>query len=196
MRRDTWSSRGIALGMRRLSIVGLADGQQPMYNEDRSLRVVFNGELFDHAEKRAELEARGHRFRTHCDTEILPHLWEEHGEGIWQRLRGQFAIAMWDAARRRLQPRAGPLWHCAAVLDAAGGLAAFCLGDQGAAGLGNGAGAGGPARASITSLPLRRCRGRSPVLKGSFCCGLGIVSTSLPGEAAGRRRLRSGPTGR
>ena len=93
---------GIALGMRRLSIVGLADGQQPMYNEDRSLGVVFNGELFDHAEKRAELVARGHTLRTHCDTEILPHLWEEHGPGMWERLRGQFAVAMWDAGRRRL----------------------------------------------------------------------------------------------
>src|SRR5712671_4071611 len=73
---------GIALASRRLSIVGLADGQQPMANEDGSVSVVFNGELFDHAERRAELEGRGHRLRTHCDTEIIPHLWEEHQEDM------------------------------------------------------------------------------------------------------------------
>jgi asparagine synthase (glutamine-hydrolysing) len=93
---------GLALASRRLSIVGLADGQQPMTNEDRSVFVVFNGELFDHVEKRAELEARGHRLVTHCDTEIIPHLWEEHQQGMWERLRGQFAIALWDERRRQL----------------------------------------------------------------------------------------------
>jgi len=65
---------GVTLGSRRLSIVGLADGQQPVANEDRSVSAVFNGEFFDYPEKRAELEARGHRFVTHCDTEIIPHL--------------------------------------------------------------------------------------------------------------------------
>src|SRR5207302_2656686 len=67
---------GLALASRRLSIVGLADGQQPIFNEDRSVSVVFNGELFDYVERREELRARGHRFVTHCDTEIIPHLWE------------------------------------------------------------------------------------------------------------------------
>ena len=93
---------GLALASRRLSIVGLADGQQPMTNEDRSVSVVFNGELFDHVERRAELAARGHQMRTHCDTEIIPHLWEDHQEGMFERLRGQFAIALWDERRRRL----------------------------------------------------------------------------------------------
>lgn len=93
---------GLALASRRLSIVGLADGQQPMTNEDGSVSVVFNGELFDHVERRAELIARGHRLRTHCDTEIIPHLWEDHQEGMFGRLRGQFAIALWDERRRRL----------------------------------------------------------------------------------------------
>ncbi len=93
---------GLALASRRLSIVGLADGQQPMANEDGSVSVVFNGELFDHAERRADLEKRGHRLHTHCDTEIIPHLWEEHQEGMFERLRGQFAIALWDGRRRRL----------------------------------------------------------------------------------------------
>lgn len=93
---------GVALGSRRLSIVGLADGQQPMTNEDGSVHVVFNGELFDHLEKRADLETRGHRFHTHCDTEIIPHMWEEHQERMFERLKGQFAIAVWDEKRRRL----------------------------------------------------------------------------------------------
>ncbi len=93
---------GVALGSRRLSIVGLADGQQPVYNEDRNVAAVFNGEFFDHIEKRAELEGRGHRFVTHCDTEIIPHMWEEHGEGLFERMRGQFAFAIWDEQKRKL----------------------------------------------------------------------------------------------
>lgn len=93
---------GLALGSRRLSIVGLADGQQPVGNEDRSVSVVFNGEFFDYVEKRAELEARGHRFVTHCDTEIIPHLWEEHQERMFEHLLGQFALALWDERRRCL----------------------------------------------------------------------------------------------
>ena len=93
---------GVELASRRLSIVGLADGQQPVANEDRSVRVVFNGELFDYIEQKAGLEARGHRFVTHCDTEIIPHLWEESLEGMFARLRGQFAVALWDERRRKL----------------------------------------------------------------------------------------------
>src|SRR6516225_3434526 len=68
---------GIGLASRRLSIVGLADGRQPISNEDRSIFVIYNGELFDYPEERARLESRGHRLATHCDTEIIPHLWEE-----------------------------------------------------------------------------------------------------------------------
>jgi len=93
---------GVNLGMRRLSIVGLADGQQPMGNEAGNVHVVFNGELFDHLEKRADLEKRGHRFHTHCDTEIIPHMWEEYQHGMFEKLRGQFAIAVWDEKNRRL----------------------------------------------------------------------------------------------
>src|ERR1700746_4006263 len=93
---------GVVLGSRRLSIVGLADGQQPIANEDRSVSVVFNGEFFDFPEKRAELQARGHKFVTHCDTEIIPHLWEETRAGCFDRLRGQFAFALWDERRHRL----------------------------------------------------------------------------------------------
>ena len=93
---------GLALASRRLSIVGLADGQQPISNEDRDVFVVFNGELFDYVERRAELEGRGHRFVTHCDTEIIPHLWEESQEGVFEHLSGQFALALWDQRRHQL----------------------------------------------------------------------------------------------
>jgi asparagine synthase (glutamine-hydrolysing) len=93
---------GLGLASRRLSIVGLADGRQPIFNEDRSVAVVYNGELFDYPERRAELEGRGHRFATHCDTELIPHLWEDHGEAMLERLRGQFAVALWDEQKRRL----------------------------------------------------------------------------------------------
>src|ERR1700736_2754476 len=93
---------GLALASRRLSIVGLADGQQPVTNEDRSVFVVFNGELFDYVEKRVELAGRGHRLVTHCDTEIIPHLWEENQEGMFESLRGQFAVALWDVRRHQV----------------------------------------------------------------------------------------------
>ncbi len=93
---------GLGLASRRLSIVGLADGQQPIRNESSSVFVVYNGELFDYPERRAELEGRGHRFRTHCDTEIIPHLWEDDHEGMLERLRGQFALALWDEDRNLL----------------------------------------------------------------------------------------------
>ena len=94
---------GLALASRRLSIVGLADGQQPVTNEDRNVFVVFNGELFDYVERREDLRKRGHRLVTHCDTEIIPHFWEDYGEQMWERLRGQFAIALWDERKRQLQ---------------------------------------------------------------------------------------------
>ena len=93
---------GLGLASRRLSIVGLADGQQPVTNEDGSITAIFNGELFDHLEKRSWLESRGHKLIKHCDTEIIPHMWEEHQEGMFERFRGQFAIALWDERKRKL----------------------------------------------------------------------------------------------
>jgi asparagine synthase (glutamine-hydrolysing) len=97
-----WEQPGLGLASRRLSIVDLADGHQPMTNEDGSVRVVFNGELFDDDQFHADLAREGHRFRTHCDTELLPHLWEDHQEKMLVRLRGQFAVALWDERRQRL----------------------------------------------------------------------------------------------
>jgi asparagine synthase (glutamine-hydrolysing) len=92
----------VALGMRRLAVIDVAGGQQPIFNEDRSVRVVFNGEIYNHRELRRELEALGHRFATHSDTEVIVHLWEEHGPGFVDRLNGMFAIALHDLNQRRL----------------------------------------------------------------------------------------------
>jgi asparagine synthase (glutamine-hydrolysing) len=88
---------GLHLANTRLSIVGLADGRQPISNEDQSVWTVFNGEFFDYPEKRTALEAKGHRFHTHTDTEILPHLWEDHREKLFDHLKGQYAVCVWDS---------------------------------------------------------------------------------------------------
>jgi asparagine synthase (glutamine-hydrolysing) len=93
---------GIALAARRLAIVDLAHGDQPIANEDGSCVVVQNGEIYNYPELRRELERAGHELRTRCDTEAIVHLYEEHGLGFAERLRGMFAIAVWDARRRRL----------------------------------------------------------------------------------------------
>src|SRR5918911_298847 len=87
---------GVGLAARRLSIIDLEHGDQPIANEDGTVHVVQNGEIYNHAELRRELEAAGHRFRTRCDTEVLVHLYEEHGDHFARRLRGMFAIAIWD----------------------------------------------------------------------------------------------------
>ena len=90
------TSTGLELANTRLSIVGLADGKQPISNEDQSVWTVFNGEFFDYVEKRAELQAKGHVFRTSTDTELIPHLWEDHREKFLDHLKGQYAICVWD----------------------------------------------------------------------------------------------------
>ncbi len=113
---------GVSLVNRRLSIVGLADGQQPIGNEGRDVWTVFNGEFFDYPEQRKALEAKGHRFRTHTDTEVIPHLWEEHRAGLWGHLRGQFALCVWDETTNEFaigRDRAGicPLFYATVELD-------------------------------------------------------------------------------
>jgi asparagine synthase (glutamine-hydrolysing) len=92
----------VGLAARRLSIIDLEHGDQPIANEDGTVHVVQNGEIYNFRELRAELERAGHRFSTRCDTETLVHLYEEHGEGFAERLRGMFAVAVWDARRRKL----------------------------------------------------------------------------------------------
>ena len=107
---------GIALGHRRLSIIDLSNGQQPLCNEDGTVWVAFNGEIFNYVELRADLEKCGHSFKTNSDTETLVHLYEEKGLSFVDDLNGQFAIALWDRPRRRLllaRDRVGirPLFH-------------------------------------------------------------------------------------
>jgi asparagine synthase (glutamine-hydrolysing) len=97
-----FSDGSAALAARRLSIIDLETGDQPIANEDGTLQVVQNGEIYNYRELRHELERAGHRFRTHGDTEVLLHLYEEYGDRFAERLRGMFAIAIWDARRRRL----------------------------------------------------------------------------------------------
>src|SRR2546423_3660576 len=93
---------GAALGMRRLSIIDLPGSSQPMPNEDRSVWTVFNGEIYNFPQLRRWLQDRGHQFATRGDTETIVHLYEEFGTDFPTRLRGMFAIAVWDSRRRRL----------------------------------------------------------------------------------------------
>ena len=97
-----WIDGPVGLGHRRLAIVDVAGGLQPMSTEDGAAWVVFNGEIYDHARVRAELERRGHRYRTRSDTETILHLWQEDGERCVERLGGMFAFALWDRGRQRL----------------------------------------------------------------------------------------------
>src|SRR6267378_1396041 len=87
----------VALGVRRLSIIDLPGGHQPVFNEATNVAVVFNGEIYNYKQLRDTLEGRGHAFRTHSDTEVIVHAYEEWGEQCLRELRGMFAIAIWDA---------------------------------------------------------------------------------------------------
>lgn len=121
-----FSDPHVHLAMRRLSIIDLTGGWQPLYNEDRSLALVANGEIYNHVELRAELEARGHRFSTHSDCEMILHLYEEMGPDCVTKLRGMFGFALYDLRKRRvmigrdrmgekpiyLVERPGEIWFC------------------------------------------------------------------------------------
>jgi asparagine synthase (glutamine-hydrolysing) len=99
----TWEGEGISLGMRRLSIIDVSGGHQPMFNEDGRVACVFNGEIYNHVELQKTLVAQGHRFRSdHSDTETIVHLYEQYGLDFLKHLNGMFAIALWDANRRQL----------------------------------------------------------------------------------------------
>ena len=93
---------GVGLGFRRLSLIDLEGGNQPLFNEDRSLVLICNGEIFNYRELRADLTKKGHRFRTHTDVEVLLHLYEEHGADFFDKLNGQFAFALYDERQDQL----------------------------------------------------------------------------------------------
>ena len=97
-----WVEPGIGLIHRRLSIIDLVTGDQPIGNEDNQIQVILNGEIYNYRELKVELEARGHRFRTQSDVEVVVHLYEDLGDRLVERLRGMFALAVWDRRRRRL----------------------------------------------------------------------------------------------
>ncbi|CAN5369892.1 asparagine synthase (glutamine-hydrolyzing) [soil metagenome] len=133
--RDVISHRGpddfgefidenVGLGHRRLSIVDVAHGQQPMFNEDESCVIIYNGEVYNHADYRAELSTKGYKYQTHCDTETILHLYEEYGAKCVEKLRGMFAFAVWNRREKSLfiaRDRLGvkPLYY---VHDAQGNL--------------------------------------------------------------------------
>src|SRR6266852_3482622 len=97
-----FEGRGIGLGMRRLSIIDVAGGHQPIANEDETVWLVLNGEIYNFQSLRAQLENRGHQFRTRTDTEVIVHLYEDFGLEFVKQLRGMFALALWDSKRERL----------------------------------------------------------------------------------------------
>jgi asparagine synthase (glutamine-hydrolysing) len=99
--RGTYATSGIALGVRRLSIVDVDGGHQPVMSEDGNVVAIQNGELYNHGELRRELRSEGHQFVSRCDTEVLPHLYERYGSHFPEQLRGKFGIAVWDERRRR-----------------------------------------------------------------------------------------------
>jgi asparagine synthase (glutamine-hydrolysing) len=100
--RGTHVDAGVGLGIQRLAVIDVPAGDQPIYNEDRSIVIVFNGEIYNYVELREQLRARGHTFRTGSDTETIVHLYEEHGVDCLEHLRGMFAFAIWDSRRKRL----------------------------------------------------------------------------------------------
>ncbi|MGI8468773.1 MAG: asparagine synthase (glutamine-hydrolyzing) [Pyrinomonadaceae bacterium] len=97
-----WLGRGVALGMRRLSIIDVAGGEQPVWNENKSVVAVMNGEIYNFRELRKNLASLGHQFNSHTDTEVLPHLYEEFGDAMVEKLNGMFAFALWDLRKKRL----------------------------------------------------------------------------------------------
>lgn len=97
-----WCDGPVGIGMKRLQIIDLSGGRQPMANDDKSMQIVFNGEIYNHLELRRELEQKGYRFRTSSDTEAILRMYEEYGEGCVQRLRGMFAFAIWDTRNNSL----------------------------------------------------------------------------------------------
>ena len=187
--------RGLGLASRRLSIVGLGDGHQPIFNEDGSVAVVFNGELFDYPERKAELEAKGHVFRTHTDTELIVHMYEEHGEGVFDRAQRASSPSPWSTSPR---PRS--------ISRATASASARCTGRSRATGCisaprsrrwsPRAACRWRPTRAGSTtssrSSPWARA---APCSKACSRCCPGTISRSPSAATAGARRSPSTATG-
>jgi asparagine synthase (glutamine-hydrolysing) len=100
--RGTFEDERAALGMQRLSIIDVAHGEQPVYNESRTIVAVFNGEIYNFKSLAQDLRSRGHRLASASDSEVIPHLYEEYGDDFTEHLRGMFAISIWDLERKRL----------------------------------------------------------------------------------------------
>src|SRR5262245_19823280 len=100
--KGVWTEGPVGLGHRRLAIVDVQGGHQPMSNGDESVWITFNGEIYNHSSRRAELEQRGHHYRTRADTETILHLYEEYGDDCVEKLDGMFAFGLWDRTRGRL----------------------------------------------------------------------------------------------
>src|SRR2546423_2531940 len=92
----------VGLGMRRLSIIDLKGGRQPIANENGTVQLVYNGEIYNYRQLRRELQSQGHAFATETDTEVVVHAYEQHGDDFLRLLHGMFALALWDVRRRRL----------------------------------------------------------------------------------------------
>lgn len=100
--KGLFANENIGLGMQRLSIIDVEGGRQPLHNEDKSIWIVYNGEIYNYRQLRRSLISKGHHFLTHSDTEVIVHLYEEEGEGFVEKLRGMFAFALWDASQKKL----------------------------------------------------------------------------------------------
>ena len=131
---SVYSHGDVTLGHRRLAIIDLETGDQPIFNEDHTIGVVYNGEIYNYRELRNELEGKGHKFRTQTDTEILVHLYEEEGTGFFERLNGLFAFALLDIPNDRVDLFVTILglnryimWKKRAFLDLPQSKSPFCI---------------------------------------------------------------------
>ena len=157
----------IGLGMRRLSIIDLEGGWQPLYNEDRSLALIANGEIYNFVELRVKLEGRGHRFSTHSDCETILHLYEDYGLDFVQHLRGMFAVALWDTPRQRLVLARDRMGEKPTLPVRTTRFPAVCIRDEGAAAVADRAVRLGPGL-NQSVLPLS-VRSRNPIRRSVAC---------------------------
>lgn len=182
----------LAMGMRRLSIVDLSGGSQPIYNEDGTVAVVFNGEIYNHEPVRAALERAGHEFTTASDTEVLVHGWEEYGRRLPEHLDGMFAFAVWDTEAGRLflaRDRLGikPLYYALSG-DGGAGATRLAWGSELPAVLATGAGTGIDRRAVYNFFSLRYSPGPRTLVSGVRKLPPGTSMTVGPDGTVNRRQ--------